>query len=426
MPKPTILCVDDEDIVLRSLGEQLKNVFRVEYDIEIANSAEMAIEIVNDLRASKIELPVIITDQVMPKMKGDELLSHVYFLTPYTRSVMLTGQANAQAVGNAVNRANLFRYMSKPWEREDLIITVKEAIRSFYQDKSLEEKNHLLLQVKDRLEFLNKELEKRANLFFNFVPVQFLKKLNVDQYTAHIESGKCIECNMTILFADLRSFTQISESMSPTETFQFIQQLFSSITPYVSKHAGFIDKFIGDAMMALFENPDECLKAAISIQEFLSQAPATNYNLGIGINTGAVVLGTVGGSDHMETTVMGDTVNTAERAEKLTRLYNVPLLITGKTYHALKIKTWNVRLVDKTLVRGKHEILDIYEVLDGLPEPLKSKKLAILETFDEARHMYEQQEYVKARELFNRCLEKCPEDEVSRIYLARIQTIGVK
>lgn len=91
-------------------------------------------------------------------------------------------------------------------------------------------------------------------------------------------------------------------------------------------------------MMALFENPDECLKRGISIQEFLSQAPATNYNLGIGINTGALVLGTVGGSDHMKTTVMGDTVNTAERAEKLTRLYNVP---TGKTYHPLKIKTWN-------------------------------------------------------------------------------------
>lgn len=426
MAKPTILCVDDEDIVLRSLREQLKNVFRGEYDIEIADSGEMAIEIVNDLRSSKVELPVIIADQVMPKMKGDELLATVFFLTPYTRSVMLTGQADAQAVGNAVNRANLFRYMGKPWEREDLVITVKEAIRSFYQDKTLEEKNHLLIQVKDRLEFLNRELEKRANLFFNFVPAQFLKMLNLDQYSDHIDAGKCIEGNMTVMFADLRSFTQISETMSPTETFHFIQQLFSSITPYISRNNGFVDKFIGDAMMALFDDPDKCLKAAILIQQLLTQNENAKYNLGIGINTGTVVLGTVGGSDHMETTVMGDTVNTAERAEELTRLYNVPLLITGKTYHALKEKNWQVRLLDKTLVRGKHELLEIYEVLDGLPAALREKKIATKEWFDQARKLFDQQDYEESRKLFNRCLEKCPEDEACRIYLTRIQKIGVK
>ena len=151
-----ILCVDDETTVLESITEQLRRNLKDICEIETAESGEEALQIIKELQEdSTIEVALIISDQIMPRMKGDELLIDVHANHPKMKKVMLTGQANAQAVGNAVNDANLYRYLPKPWDETDLILTVKEALRSYRQHKQLAQQNKELRK-------LNKSLEQKV------------------------------------------------------------------------------------------------------------------------------------------------------------------------------------------------------------------------------------------------------------------------
>ncbi len=162
MEKPVILCVDDELFLLSSLEETLKRNFGQDYSIESATTAQEALEYLAELHQDNIDIPVIISDQAMPDMKGVDLLIRVHQQYPKTLTIMLTGQANAQDVGKALNHANLYRYISKPWEENDLILTVKEAVRSYFQEKSLAETNHILQQLNISLE--KKVTERTAEL----------------------------------------------------------------------------------------------------------------------------------------------------------------------------------------------------------------------------------------------------------------------
>ena len=137
MKKPVILCVDDEQMLLVSLKQQLKHQFGNDYQIETAEDGIEALEIIEDLLEEGIDLPVVISDQLMQGMKGDELLTQIHALVPKTLKILLTGQAEADAIGKAVNSANLYRYIAKPWEPTDLNLTVMEAIRRYFQEKKL-------------------------------------------------------------------------------------------------------------------------------------------------------------------------------------------------------------------------------------------------------------------------------------------------
>lgn len=137
MTRPVIVCVDDERIILSSLKAQLHNNLSADFEIEVAESAEEALEIIQELVNDKIEIPVVIADQIMPGMKGDELLIQVKALSPQSLTIMLTGQASADAVGKAVNKAGLFRYLSKPWDEDDLILTIQSAIDSYTHQNNL-------------------------------------------------------------------------------------------------------------------------------------------------------------------------------------------------------------------------------------------------------------------------------------------------
>ena len=161
MSKPTILCVDDERNILLTLRNQLMQDFP-DFMIEIAESAEEAIEVVEDLLSNGIELPLVIADQIMPRMKGDQFLIELNDRYPKILKVMLTGQASAEEVGNAVNRGSLYRFMSKPWNKHDLQLTVSEALRSYQQSRKIEQQYSDLEQAKLELEDLNTSLEKQV------------------------------------------------------------------------------------------------------------------------------------------------------------------------------------------------------------------------------------------------------------------------
>ncbi len=146
-----IICVDDEPLILNSLGEQLKRSLGQQYDIELVDSGAEAIALCEELTAKGIDIPVIICDQIMKAMTGDELLIELHDVYPHSLKILLTGQADAAAVGNLVNANALYRYVSKPWNETDLILTVKEALKCYQQERQLSEQNEALLQVNQQL-----------------------------------------------------------------------------------------------------------------------------------------------------------------------------------------------------------------------------------------------------------------------------------
>lgn len=162
--KQAIICVDDEDIILEALKDQLGPFFENQYLIETATTAEDALEIYDELVESDYDIPVVISDYLMPGMRGDEFLIKVHEKNPNTLKILLTGHANIEGITNAINKANLYRYIPKPWDRDDLILTVREAVRSFLQELEIKKQNLELEAINDNLEKLvvvrTQELEK--------------------------------------------------------------------------------------------------------------------------------------------------------------------------------------------------------------------------------------------------------------------------
>lgn len=159
MNKPVILCVDDEKDILDKLTNLLINEFVNEYDIEIAESGTDALEIFEECREENTDIALVIADYIMPGMKGDELLITLHKKAPDMIKIMLTGQATLQGVANAFEHANLYRYLAKPWEKQDFIQTIRTALQSYKADKSLQE----------MFEKVKISEEKYRNIFMNAV-----------------------------------------------------------------------------------------------------------------------------------------------------------------------------------------------------------------------------------------------------------------
>lgn len=144
MSKGAIVCVDDERFVLTSLRDQLANFLGNDYEIILAQSPQEALEVFAELEQDRIPIPVVICDRLMPGMNGEQLLSEIHSKYPKTRKILLTGKAGFQELIEAVNHANLYRFISKPWDETDLGLTVREAIRSYFQDRQALEQNQAL------------------------------------------------------------------------------------------------------------------------------------------------------------------------------------------------------------------------------------------------------------------------------------------
>lgn len=264
---------------------------------------------------------------------------------------------------------------------------------------------------------------------FRFVPKELIKILNKDSII-DVNLGDNTEQEMSIMFSDIRDFTSISERISPQENFNLINAYLSRMAPLINQHYGFIDKYIGDGIMALFgRSPDDAVQAAISmlssLKEYNKQRSESGYiplKIGIGINTGKLILGTVGYHNHMEGTVISDAVNLASRIEQLTKVYRVPLLISESTFVQLKHPDkYGIRLVDKVRVKGRSQTVKVYEVFhhDLLPE--SSAKLSNLSVFSEGVSLYHQQHFQEAFKAFQDCYHQNPNDSVVQVYLQRLK-----
>ena len=214
----------------------------------------------------------------------------------------------------------------------------------------------------------------------------------------------------TIMFTDLRDFTGLTERLSSDEGFRFLNEYLDRMSPIIQGEGGFIDKFIGDAIMALFpEEPDGALRAGVRMLRELEKNGAAE--MGAGIHTGNVMLGTVGSESRMDTTVIGDSVNLASRMEGLTKLYGSPLLITDACHSKLaKPRDFHIRLLDRVRVKGKSLATSVYEVFDTDPPMQIAAKLETRDLYRKGYESYSRGDFREAEEIFADCCRLCPGD----------------
>jgi len=281
-------------------------------------------------------------------------------------------------------------------------------------------------ELEQRLDAHTQELQELNAVYERFVPHEFLIFLGKDSIT-EVSLGDQVQQEMTILFLDIRDFTSLSESMTPQQNFNFLNECLSQISPIIKRHHGFIDKYIGDAVMALFpkHHAEDALQAAISIHKTISRhntdLKARNLpkvRIGIGIHTGILMLGIIGERARLQSTVISDSVNLAARLESLTKHYGANIIISKQTLHHIHDKGhYHHRFVGKIRVKGKSKEVSVYEVFEGDNKNTLKLKLKNKRTFEQGLSYYQQGKFAEASVQFHQVLERHDSDKAARLYL---------
>jgi adenylate cyclase len=236
----------------------------------------------------------------------------------------------------------------------------------------------------------------------------------------------------TVLFSDIRSFTTISEKIGATGTVSMLNEYFTSMVDVIFNFQGVLDKYIGDAILAVFGAPfssgqdeDNAVIAAVEMMRALRKFNEIRtgegkdaIDIGIGINTDEVISGNIGSLKRMDYTVIGDGVNLASRLEGANKLYSSKILISEFTYHKLK-KQYTIREADYLRVKGKLKPVSIYEVLDFHDEGTFPHLDKVMELFNRGLENYKQQQWKDGIEVFKKALKLNPDDGLSKLYLER-------
>jgi len=255
-----------------------------------------------------------------------------------------------------------------------------ENIFAEKEDNSIKLVNDVLYEISQEI---NKQITHQTELtksYQRFVPTEIVKSLNKTDIR-QIELGDQKQHNAYILFTDIRNFTGMSEKLSSAQVFELLNSLLDTAIPTIKKSGGYVDKFIGDAVLAVFDtdigNPVECAIELLNNLKILNEELVVNYDvnvsIGIGIHYGPVVSGTIGNQSRMEGTVIGDTVNTAARLEALTKKFKTPLVVSEAVIAKMQSEnTWRYRdprrLSSKPL-KGKTESVEVFEISDWRPKP---------------------------------------------------------
>ena len=311
-----------------------------------------------------------------------------------------------------------------------VVVPVKVEDEIGYLSESF---NSMVESIKDGREKLKGALEKQVKLtesYSYFVPRELLKFLKKESIL-DISLGDNVQLEMTILFSDIRSFTSLSERMTPQENFNFINNCLGRIGPVVRDNNGFIDKYIGDAIMALFPySAEDAVKAAVGMQKAVGgynseiNGSEEAIRIGTGINTGMMMLGTIGEEKRMEGTVISDAVNLASRLEGLTKIYGSPVILSKTTLDSMgDLPDYHHRYLDRVQVKGKSAFVDIYEVFDSDSEDLKELKIKTKKDFDLATNHYREESFNKALSYFRKVLKVNSQDKAAQVYVSRCENI---
>jgi class 3 adenylate cyclase len=331
------------------------------------------------------------------------------------------------------------------WTTQDIVSPVKELLYNMKLTGEGSMNNFTIVRTNDEIgqltEGYNEMSQKIKDYIHNisrmneaysrFVPKQFLDFLGKESYI-DIKLGDQVQQEMTVLFTDIRSFTAISEEMTPKENFDFLNHYLGYMEPVIRNNSGFIDKFIGDSIMALFpDNPGDAINAAIEMRikltqfnQVMGQFGKPEIDSGIGIHIGLLMLGVVGGEGRMDGTVISDAVNLASRLEGLTRMYGCSIIISEDTLIKLDDPSaYNYRFLDIVKVKGKKEAVYIFEIIDGEPEDIKRLKILTKNQFAKGISLYKNKQFRQALVEFIEVKEANIHDKAAALYINRCEKI---
>jgi CHASE2 domain-containing sensor protein/class 3 adenylate cyclase/CheY-like chemotaxis protein/nitrogen-specific signal transduction histidine kinase len=390
-----VLIVDDEPVNRQVL---INNLSLYDYTIAEASNGPEALQIV----ARGFIPDLILLDLMMPRMTGYEVCQKLRARFPAYELpiVMLTAKNQAHDIveGFAVGAND---YLCKPIQKQEMMARIKTHIH----------------------------LAKLTAAYGRFVPHNFLRFLGKESIL-DVEIGNNVQQEMTVLFSDIRSFTTLSESMTPQQAFKFINSYLSRVSPFIREYNGFIDKYIGDAIMALFpQSADDAVQAALAMQrEIITYNQHRNnsgyvpISIGVGLHTGNLMLGTVGEAERMDTTVIADAVNLASRLEGLTKLYGVGILVSEDTLYKLEnSENYCFRLLDRVRVKGKNQPVTIYEIYEDILHESNQFKTQTKARFEQGVAAYYCREFNQATELFEAVLAIDSRDTAAMLYIKRCE-----
>ncbi len=390
-----ILIVDDEPVNLQVLVNHLS---LQNYVITQASNGREALAVLE--QGFKPDLVVL--DVMMPKMTGYEVCQKIREKFPATELpvVMLTAKNQVsdlvEGFGSGAND-----YLTKPISKNELLARIKTHI----------------------------QLSKINMAYSRFVPREFLEFLQRESIV-DVQLGDQVQQDMTVLFSDIRSFTTLSENMTPKENFDFINEYLRRVGPVIRNHNGFIDKYIGDAVMALFpQTAGDAVDAAIAMQHAVSRYTLERQAeghpaiaIGVGLHTGTLMLGTVGEEQRMESTVIADAVNLASRLEGLTKVYGADILISEETLQQLKNpENYSHRFLGRVTVKGKKMPVAVFEVYEADSDTLRRLKTQTRAEFERGVELFEQKEFAQALHVFNSLCQTNKEDKAAMLYAERSQ-----
>jgi len=362
---------------------------------------------------------LILLDVVMESDKaGLEVVKYIRNLLGnfLVRIILRTGQPGQAPEDVVIIHYDINDYQTKTeLTTRKLFTTLVSALRTF--------------RTLTRLEDSRRELAQVTAAAARFVPSQFLSFLHKESLN-DVKLGDSVQATMTILFADIRSFTSLSETLSLQENFDFLNSYLRQVSPIIRQHNGFIDKYIGDGVMALFpEAADDAIQAAIEMQKqvviYNQHRQNSGYQpiaIGIGVHSGSMMLGIIGEEERLESTVITDAVNLASRLEALTKLYNAGIVTTVKTLSQLDDpQKYTCRFLDRVKVKGKQDQVAVFEIYDGDSASLQKLKNQTHTDFEHGIWLYYQQHFTEAQQRFERVLQINKQDSAARLYLERCE-----
>jgi len=259
-------------------------------------------------------------------------------------------------------------------------------------------------------------------LFERFVPKPFLNQLGQEDIF-NLDAGDSVKKDMNVLFMDIRNFSGFSEKNSSDMTFQFINKYLAEVTPVIHGHHGFIDKFMGDGIMALFPGESrEALAACVLMQQkiadFARARPNMDLKVGMGLHCGPLMLGIVGEDQHIEGTVIGDTVNVASRLEALNKMFHTQCLLSDTIKSTLlKSDHYHLRPVGKIRLLGRSEVMTVWQLLDNIVDPTeRALHIQQLSSFENYYEAYLQRDFARAYAGFTALYKDNPNDGVLAFY----------
>ena len=321
-------------------------------------------------------------------------------------------------------KAGAVDFLTKPVDPAEVRAKVASLARlKGYND----EMRRRQAELREELASRGGRLRSALDAFTRFVPQEFLLALSKPDI-ADVKLGDHVKLDLAILFSDIRGFTTMSEKMTPEQSFGFLNSYLRRMNPFIWESDGFIDKYIGDAIMALFpKGAGSALSAAVAM---LAHIPVYNAHrasfgyppirIGIGIHRGPVMLGVIGHERFMQGTAISDAVNLASRLQGLTKEYGVSLIVSS---HALSDiedpNRFDYRFLDKLKLRGKEEAVSVYEVFEGDEIHSRAVKRRTRGEFEKGVYDFHGGRFQDALARFNSIRDEANDDPPVEIYRMR-------